>query len=142
LARSRANELGIAPRCNPVGDETAQTSPPPGEVSVTCINQRRQPKPCEQPSKWSGQPHLAEERDAPSCIAGYRCAITKNEPPTFATRVLGNGNEQLHRLLVSQREEGEFVSMIERGDDPRRPAAESSPACIEENRAAEGKRPG
>ncbi len=80
----------------------------------------------------SGKEHYA---CAP--VSRHRCAIAENEPPTFATSFLGDRCEQEAGLLIRERKQRQFLTSVKRGDDPRRPTAESSAAGVEQNRTRE-----
>ncbi len=60
-----------------------------------------------------------------------------DEPPTFATSFLGDQREQAAGLLIRERKQREVLAPVKRGDDPRRPTAESSAAGVEQNRTRE-----
>ena len=105
-----------------------------GEL-VECIDERRCSGPREYPTEGSRQPELREQHYAPAAVPGNRPSVTKDEPPALSALLLGHGGQQPAGFRVPERKEGELLAPVERGGDPRRPAAEPSPAVIEENGA-------
>lgn len=107
----------------------------PGHHLVEHVDGRRQMKPPQPAAEPSGELDLGQEHDAPALVAGDECAIAEHDPPAFAALFLGHRGEQASRLLGCEREQGQLLATVERGDDPRRPAAKSSAAGIEQHRA-------
>ena len=86
----------------------------------------------------AGQAQPGEELHAPSAIAWNRCSVTQHQPPAVASLLIGDQGEQTIGLSIGETQQREFLAPVEGGDDPRRPAAEPSPARIQQNRAWQG----
>ena len=93
----------------------------------------RQSKHPQDAAERSGELDLSKEHDASARVARDWRAIAEYEPPTFAAPFLWHRGEQAPRLLIREPKQCEFLALVERGDDPRRPAAEPSAAGIEQN---------
>jgi hypothetical protein len=78
-----------------------------------------------------GEAEFGKKRDASSTVARYGSAVAKDEPPAFGPLFLWNGCEQEVGLPIGEREQGQLLSPVESGDEPRRPAAELSTPGIE-----------
>jgi hypothetical protein len=113
-----------------------------GREPVQRVDETGGAKRAQHASEGAGEPDLGEERHASSCISRHRCAVAKDEPPTFVSCFLGDRREQTGCLLIGEREQGQLFASIERGDDPRRPAAKPSCAGIEQNWTQEARRRG
>jgi hypothetical protein len=107
---------------------------------VQRVHQHRRSHGSQDPAERAGQPDLGQESNAPAAVAGKQAPVEKDEPPAFATRLLGHGREQALRFLVGQREQRQLFAPVDRGDDPRRPPAELSASRIEQNRASKARR--
>jgi hypothetical protein len=105
-----------------------------GNEFVQRIEERRRPQRPEEARERTREPELGEQRHTPAAVAGNRRAVPAHQPPTLAAGFLGNGREQLLRVGIRQREEGQLLVSVKPGDNPRRPATELSAAGIEENR--------
>jgi hypothetical protein len=105
------------------------------EQVVERVDERRQPKPAKQVSEGPRQLQLGEEHDPSALVTGNRRSVAEDEPPALAASFLGDGGEQLFGLVVSERKQGQLLAAVERGDDPRRPAAELSAARVEQGGA-------
>jgi hypothetical protein len=79
---------------------------------------------------------LGEECDASSADARNRRAVAEDEPPALAALIRGNLGEHVFGRLVLEREQRELLAAVEPGDEPRRPAAEPSPARVEQHRTS------
>lgn len=126
---------GIASWRRTLGHERTQTLAGPGQHTIERVNDWRQPKQTEDQPKRAGKLNLGKEYNARSLVPRHWRPIAEYEPPTFAASLLGHRAKQAPRFLVREREQCEFLASIERGDDPRRPAAEPSAAGVEQNRA-------
>jgi hypothetical protein len=107
---------------------------------VQRVHQHRRSYGSQDPAEGAGQPDLGQESQAPAAVAGKQAPVEKDEPPAFATRLLGHGREQALRFLVGQREQRQLFTPVDRGDDPRRPPAELSASRIEQNWASKARR--
>jgi hypothetical protein len=105
-----------------------------GYELVQRVHERRRSDGFQYQAERPGQPDLGEERHAPSAVAGNRCAVAEDEPPTLAALFLGHGREETTGLLIGEREQSQLFASVEPGDDPRRPAAKPSATGIEQNR--------
>jgi hypothetical protein len=81
----------------------------------------------------TGAPHLLEHGDAAATEADER-SVPQDDAPAREPLVRPEHRQMLSRLGVVQRQERKLVVPVERGDDPRRPSAESSPAVVEQDR--------
>jgi hypothetical protein len=115
-----------------VGDEATEAPAMAGDQSVHGVDEHRCVKRPQQASERTGKPELGEERHASSGVAGHERAVAEDEPPTFTPRFLGYGSEKAVGLRIAERKEGHLLVSVERGDDPRRPAAELSAAGVEQ----------
>jgi hypothetical protein len=125
-----------------VGDEAAEASTMAGREPVQRVDEPGGAKGAQHASEGAGEPDLGEERNASARIAGDRRAVAKDKPPTFVACFLRDRCEQTGCLLIGEREQGQLFASIERGDDPRRPAAKPSGAGIEQNWTQEARRRG
>jgi hypothetical protein len=132
--------LGIAPWRRTLGDEPTEALAIVSEEPVERVHQRRDSERAKHAAERSRQLDLRQERHAATTVTRDRCAIAENDPPTFAAPDLGNGCEQTPRFLIREGKQGQLLPSIERGDDPRRPAAEPSAAGIQQDRAPEARR--
>lgn len=136
---------GIAPWRRPLGDEPAEPPAVAGHELVERVDERGGADGSQPAAERVGQADLREERHAPAVVAGKGSAVAEDEPPTLATGILGHGRQQTAGLLVLERKQGQLMPAVERGDDPRRPAAELSAAGVEQNgarKARNRRRPG
>ena len=85
----------------------------------------------------AGQPKLGEQHDAASPVARDGAAVGQNEPPALAALLLGDSGKQLPGRVVVQRQQCHLGTSVDPGDDPRRPAAEPSPAVVQHHWARE-----
>jgi hypothetical protein len=102
---------------------------------VQRVDECRGAETLEQTAERAGQPHLGEEPCAPSAVTRYRGAVTQHQPPTAPSLGLGDGCEQTVGLRIGERKHRQFLAPVERGDEPRRPAAEPSAARVQQDRA-------
>lgn len=135
--RTQQARSGIASGRGTVRNEPTEAIAISGRERVECVEERREPERAQEEAERSGEPDPGNERDASAPVARHRPAVPKHEPPAFAAPLPGDRGEQLPRFLVREREKGQFLASIERGDDPRRPTAEPSAAGIEEHRPRE-----
>jgi hypothetical protein len=127
--------LWIAPRRGAFGHEPSEAGAVAGHEVDERVDERRQPQGAKKAPERTGQADLGEEPDSSALVAGNEGAVAEDEPPTLAARFLRNVAEQTAGFLVREREQCQLLATIERGDDPRRPAAEVSAAGIEHDRA-------
>jgi hypothetical protein len=66
--------------------------------------------------------------------------VGEHEAPAGEPLPLGKRRDQVRGSLVAEAEIRQLVVAIERGDDPRRPAAEASVVGVEEDRTKRGAR--
>lgn len=78
---------------------------------------------------------VQKEGNAPAAVAGDGSAVATDEPPASASLVGGNRREQAFGFLVVEGNESQIALAIEPDGDPRRPAAEPSPAVVEHDGA-------
>ena len=135
LALRLYGNLGIAPWRRTLGDEPTEARAIAGHERVEVVDEWRQSERAKDAAEWPGELDLGEERYARTTVARDGCAIAEYEPPTFAAPFLWHRGEQAPRLLIRERKQCEFLASVERGDDPRRPAAEPSATGVEQNRA-------
>lgn len=107
---------------------------------VQRVEQRRRSGGLQNSTERTSHPDRDEKRHAPAGVPGKQAPVPEDKPPTLVTRLLGDGREQTAGFLVGQREQRQFFMPINRGDDPRRPAAELSGPRVEQYRARERKR--
>jgi len=124
---------GITPWRRSVGNEPTEARAVPSDDLVQGVHDWSCSEGAQHASERAGQPDFGKESHASSAVAGNGRAIAENEPPTVVARVLRNEGEQTVGLLIGKREQGQLFVSVKRGDDPRRPAAESSAAGIEQN---------
>lgn len=89
----------------------------------------------EQLADGSGRAEVDEEGNAAAAITGDGRAVAAHEPPAPTSIVRRNRCEQAVGFLVLDRNEREIALAIESDGDPRRPAAELSPAVIQHDGA-------
>ena len=76
-----------------------------------------------------------EQELASAHAVADRRAACAYEVPARVALALGDICQQRRRLLVPQRQEVELLVPVELGDDPRRPAAQSSVGVVEKDGA-------
>lgn len=130
-----ARRSGIAPQRRPFGDDPAEAGAMAGEELVQRVDEHGRPRCAQHAAERAGEPHLGEERGAAPVVARHRRPVAEDEPPALAAGLLGDGGEQAARLVVLERKQRQLLAAVERGDDPRRPAAEPSAAGVEQHRA-------
>jgi hypothetical protein len=108
-----------------------------GNELVERVDERRRSDRPQDVSERMRQPHLGEERDAPSRVAGNRRPVAKDEPPAVATFVFRHGGQEFPGFFVSESEQAQPFVPIDLRDDTRRPPAELSGSGIEQYRTRE-----
>ena len=108
-----------------------------GQELVTRVDQRRQSEGVQGPAERVGDWEFAKEHDAATAVAGDWGAVPEDEPPAFAVLLLRHRGEQLLGVRVGEPNQCQRLAPVERGDDPRRPTAESSAARVQQYRALE-----
>ena len=106
---------------------------------VERVDERRGVQRSDYASQRPGQPHLGEDRDSASGVAGNGRSVAEDEPPAFVPRLLGYASEQATGLSIGERQQSQLFESVEPGDDTRRPPAELSGAGIEQNRSREAR---
>jgi hypothetical protein len=124
---------GVAARRRTVGHEAAEPPTVSRHEPVECVDSVREPNALERRTQTTRQAQLAEERRTGSSVAAQRRPVAEDEPPALRALVLGNRRKEPVGLAVPEREQREPLASVERGDDPRRPAAEASAAVVEEH---------
>ncbi len=125
---------GVAARRGTVGDEAAETSAVARDDTVERVDGRRKAEAVERHAQVVGDVQLAQERDAAAAVAAEQRPVAEDEPPALAALLRPDSEEQRRGLGVRERQQRELVAPVERGGDPRRPAAEPSAAVVEQNR--------
>ena len=77
---------------------------------------------------------IREEGNAATAVAGHGRTVETYEPPATASFLGRNRREQAVGVLVLEGNECEITVAIEPDGDPRRPAAELSPAVVQHDR--------
>lgn len=127
----RRGRSGKTPRSGTVGHESSEPTSMACDHAVERVDGRRQPERAKQKAERACQAKLGEQHDAAATVAGDRSAVAQDEPPALAPLLLGYPGKQLRGRVVGQREQCKLLSAVDRGDDPRRPAAEPSAAVVE-----------
>lgn len=83
------------------------------------------------------EPDLRQEYSAATALARNGHPITADDPPRFGASVLPYHGQQTAGFLVCKGKQGKLLAPVERGDDPRRPAAESTSTRIKQYRSAD-----
>ena len=114
----------------------------PRQRFVEQVDERGQSARAKDAAERSGETELGEEHDAATAVAGNRRAVAEYQPPTFGALFLGHPGEQARGLLIGKRKECQLPTAVERGDEPRRAAAEPSAAGVKQyrSRKARGRR--
>jgi len=76
-----------------------------------------------------------QEHDASALVARNRRTVAQYQPPAFRSLFLGYMCEKANRFLICKREQAELFTLVEFGDEPRRPATKPSSARIQQNGA-------
>ena len=106
-----------------------------GDEPVHGVHHWRGVHDAEQPADRPRGAEIREEGNAAAAVAGNGRAVSAHEPPAFASLVGGNRREQSVGFRVPEGKESEVTVAIEPDGDPRRPAAELSPAVVEHHGA-------
>ncbi len=125
---------GVAPQRWTVWDKPAKTLAIPSDEPVEPVNEPRESERAQAAAKGSCELDLGEHQDTRPSISSNWRAITQHEPPTFLASVVRHRDQQKAGLHIGERQECEGLAPIERGDDPRRPAAKPSATSVEKNR--------
>jgi len=127
----------VAPRCGAFRNESAQEGPVSGDDHVDPVDDGRKPADAKKTAEGSCDPDLAEHKNTSARVPPHRRAITQHDPPAFPAPFLGHAREQPAGLLLRERKKGQLSTLIDPGDDPRRPSAELSLSRIEQDRPLE-----
>ncbi len=106
-----------------------------GDERIHSVQYGRGVHGAEQLADWPRGAEIQKEGNAAAAIAGDGRAVSAHEPPASASLVGGNRREQAVGFLALERNESEITVAIECDGDPRRPAAELSPAVVEHHGA-------
>jgi hypothetical protein len=114
-----------------VGDDTSEGCAMTSDEAVQTVEQSRR-QALEDARQSPRRLQLAGEVDEPGPVADEP-PVGERETPAGGPVVLGKRREQVRRPLVAEAEIRQLIVAIERGDDPRRPAAEASVVGVDEN---------
>lgn len=128
---------GKPTRRGSVGHQPAQALSPGGQAPVGGVDHGRQPERIEQPAERAGERQLREQPHPAALVAGDGGAVLEDQPPALAALLLVDALEEPLGFVVGEPNQGQRPSSVQRGDDPRRPAAEPSATGVEQHRALE-----
>jgi hypothetical protein len=120
-----------------VGYEPTETLAMLGDEDVQDVDEPGQMEGFQRAADRSREPKRRKEHDAAPLVARDRCPIAEDHPPAFLAAFLRHRGEETLGLLIRKRQQCHFPATVERGDDPRRPATESSAVVIQQNRTAQ-----
>jgi hypothetical protein len=107
------------------------------EELIERVNERRQSTRTQHEPEPPRERDLGQEHDTPAAVASEGHPIAADDPPAFCTSVLWHHGQQATGFLVRKWKQGKLLTQVGRGDDPRRPATESSTARIEQHGAGD-----
>jgi hypothetical protein len=125
------------PRRGTVWDEPAQPPAVLSQEPIERVDERRQSTRTQHEPEPPGERDLGQEHDAAAAVAREGHPVAADDPPAFRTSVLRHQSQQAPGFLVRKWKQGKLLTQVDRGDDPRRPATESSTARIEQHGAGD-----